>query len=81
MDSLLEPPEGMNPANTLISDLWPLGLRRKFFSIFFFFLNFGCVLSMQDPSSPTKDQTCSPCIESSLSQPWTAREVPKVLLF
>ena len=80
MDSLLEPPEGMNPANTLISDLWPLGLRRKFFFNPFFF-NFGCVLSMQDPSSPSKGQTYSPCIESSLSQPWTAREVPKVLLF
>ena len=34
MDSLLAPPEGMNPANTLISDLWPLGLRRKFFFFF-----------------------------------------------
>ena len=78
MDSLLAPPEGMNPANTLISDLWPLGIRRKFF-FFFFFLNCGCVLSMQDPSSPTKDHTCSPCIESSQSQPWTAREVPNVL--
>ena len=37
-------------------------------SIFYFFF-FAMPLSMQDPSSPTRDQTHAPCIGCSKSQP------------
>ena len=35
---------------------------------------------MWDLSSPTRDQTCVPCIGRQILNHWTAREVPNFLL-
>ena len=37
--------------------------------------------SMWDHSSPTRDQTCTPCIERWSLNHWTTREVPKSIVF
>ena len=37
--------------------------------------------SMWDLSSPTRDQTCTPCIERWSLNHWTTREIPKSIVF
>ena len=45
-------------------------------SIFYFFF-FAMPLSMQDPSSPTRDQTHAPALGAQTLNPWITREVPR----
>lgn len=47
--------------------------------VFFFFL--ALLHSMWNLGSPTRDQTHSPCIGSTESYHWTAREAPAGVIF
>lgn len=60
----------------LISKVW--GEVNREHPLFFFFL--AVPRSMRDPSSLTRNRTCTPCVEWSLNH-WTVMEILNTLCF
>ena len=43
-------------------------------------LKFSCPRSLWELSSPTRDQTCIPCVGRQIPNHWTTREVPEIII-
>ena len=62
---------------------YPLKYSFFFFLSTFFFFKFrlAVLCCMGDPSSPTRDQTCTPAVEAQHPNYWTVREVPLIFIY
>ena len=62
------------PDTDILVDNWPIGFNLSISTVFVSI--FATLCTMQDLSSPTRDQTPTACSGSTESNPWTTREVP-----